>query len=660
MKLKRNSYHRNLKDLLWGINFGGDKMSKKKLDAMYREGMKAGAAPFEKKFEKLAQEQDKLGTEVNDKLENIKQAQMEHKEVLDAVIDGVEEMDEEFKEHRLGIKKKISMQNLSEDSRNIISAVFKKHIKDFDVEIKTNEFSQKLFTYIYINDIDYDENDIEYDELIEDLEHDEQVLLYHLVQLYYYFATDEFDDESDILDYIDVNRKTQKKINEEIKENIQLLGKEGYLSAFEYVPEEEYIDEEEFTEETDELDDNESLEEEIPEELEDLAISSIMQIRQGETQTLKYKRITVESYINCEGTLELYGCDIIFNGTDSGSEIKLAEGAKLIATKCNFICEEMQENVFIKADENSVCAFEECEFRDCSRFYKGDKAEFIINKCRLLNCDEKFVEIFCGENIQIEDNDIINDKIIKEQGYDYLFYIYEDEDRYGNAFINNNRINAQNYEFIDGRGRAKELYIFNLTRCDITNCSFKGVTAGCIKMDSGNIKDCTFEECSLVLYLDRMYDADLVHVSGCKFIKCENVLIDAYMSFQGGIIVEFCEFKDCIINQQSVLHEAGIIFARCKESSSRVNEISNCIFDGIKILCDENSIFGNKIFLICTHIIEKFDDRVLRVEDCSFKNCTTERKDNKIIKTTAHYFGLFNKQISVDTVGIQNCTGLNQ
>lgn len=48
------------------------------------------------------------------------------------------------------------------------------------------------------------------------------------------------------------------------------------------------------------------------------------------------------------------------------------------------------------------------------------------------------------------------------------------------------------------------------------------------------------------------------------------------------------------------------------------------------------------------------------MQDCDFRNCTTKRSSNVIVRKYNYYYGLFNKKVETKPVSIINCKGLDK
>ena len=135
----------------------------------------------------------------------------------------------------------------------------------------------------------------------------------------------------------------------------------------------------------------------------------------------------------------------------------------------------------------------------------------------------------------------------------------------------------------------------------------------------------------------------------CKFEKCYNNLISTL--YGGGVNINFCEFKDIkVINPNPNCYVFAIDLKRSKDSNSSSSSIKNCIFDGVKLIND---------YLIGTSTCEKPKGYVGHVNECTFKNITTNYKSKRIIKEDLKYETAFKKIKSFKAISVYNCRGLD-
>lgn len=124
------------------------------------------------------------------------------------------------------------------------------------------------------------------------------------------------------------------------------------------------------------------------------------------------------------------------------------------------------------------------------------------------------------------------------------------------------------------------------------------------------------------------------------------------------MIVKNCKFNNIKVTED--FEKFGrqtkgvcITLARNKGALTKANQISNCVFNGVRL---------NKGFLIAA--IE-FPDRpfdiVTEISDCTFERCTTKRESGKIIKEYVGYYPVIDRTMKDFHANIiSGCDGLNQ
>ncbi len=569
-----------------------------------------------------------------------------------------------IKELKWGYKERLSVTDLSVEKRNAMSAVFSKYIKNINEDIAENEFAQRIYGLIYSSsapaDVDYS--------ILDSFNDNETILLYRLIQSYYYVATNQFDDDSEILDFLRISRKDEKIIKTDIQDTIKYLGKENYISAFDDGFDYRFVEDDsvEWEEITGAFE-----EEQTPNFVifEDITISSMTHIAEGETLEYRNKNIKIESLIQCCGTLVFENCNITYNvsnellskfinsTSNKKGEIILENSAVLFSKNCSFTCESKTEKFFINAKSGSCISFENCKFNDCTYFI-GDRAkEFLLVNSEIYNCAESFVKLHFYNDYKkccIEGNTVIEELLSsynKTTDFMTLFYIHIAYDVNMECSIVNNSI-IQREEFRKDLGENAAYIYFNLHNGSISNCTFIGaerciddcinisncIFKNCIKPVSvrtydhnAKINNCLFQSCSYSISIDSN-----TTVSGCKFIDCNGMLINGNSAYEGGGKIEFCEILDYKTSG------SGIVLTRSKKSSSSSNSIQNCIFDG----CDLSG------YLISSNCAEKPYDTVAYVQNCEFRNY-----DGKLIKETDSYMGIFN-EVSYTAIKTSGCIGV--
>lgn len=607
---------------------------------------------------------------------------------------GLNKVAVEVEKLKYNYKKSLSIKDLNKQERDIVGSIFSKYVSHCrDNKILSNEASRKLYSSVMKGDIP--ENDIDISTHLDKLNVGAQQLLYRLNQSYYYLITDRFD-ESEYFDVFDISNKNMEIIKQQIADIVQFSGPENYADTLTCDDTVNYVDLDGV--ETDELISEESADTQQAndgepesdnirigssidpdkEKLEDYIVSEMLHIQNGEVKEFVSKKLHINSIVNCEGRIEFNNCIVYYNDSDHTSKVKLGDSATLEAKNCIFVCENKDTRHFISAEPKAASVkFENCDFRDCSYFLNCYLDVFQLNNCKLLNCACGFIETGAHDDgiHYIIKNNVIESKALtlfntNEKKYEPLFKLY------GKGSITNNRIEGSEH-LIDIGERYKGKYFIadectmsqcefynasyctdahNISKCVFKNCNtpvyhypsfideceFEDCTdAILISSEKSQIKNCKFEDCT---------NAICIHfgksqIKNCKFVSCKNRLINASQAD-----IEFCEFRNCEFLNYNIIFNKAAIFI---ENFTRVlsSTIKNCIFDG----CN-----AGEGFLIKSDVHKKSKGSVLFVEDCDFKNCTTKRKDNKIIDVMSSYLSAFNNLKFVKTVCVSNSRGLDK
>lgn len=396
------------------------------------------------------------------------------------------------------------------------------------------------------------------------------------------------------------------------------------------------------------------------------------------------------------GSLTFENCIIYYNEKDSMGKIILADNAFLTIKDSSVVCKGYDKSYFISCGGKNTIGIINTIFTDCSYFLKASWVKsFFMNHCELNNCNKEFVSIHDAEQCRIFENNILQNDISdfnytgNEQGkdYGYLFSLYSRSD----ILLNSNVISETSgfrEKYCDDDGSKNKICYFWHKNIVVTGCSFRGISScvagkhfnGCkfenclkgidfINADKLLVEGCTFNHCTNVIV---GWGDAVTTIKNCRFMHCYGILI-APGSPDGGINIEFCDFKDTklvddnryVDNLRDVAPLASIVYCsdHTREKSNirflyshgsfKTNHIRRCVFDGVEL---ENA------FLISTHTIgsEKPRKEALYVEDCIFRNCTTQKASGKIIQEYVKYDTLFKETKDFHINIVSNCRGLDE
>lgn len=539
-----------------------------------------------------------------------------------------------------GIKREIKLENLSLQAKEILSACLKELSTLFDY---TND-NQKLYVNFILNQLNIDR--VEYNNLelaIDELDSNNektQILISCLE--YIYLKNNNFNilkTNYQILNFIEMFYFSEKKIDE-IKNQVERDSNfDGIIFRYTNNYNEDFEDDDFLLDFINDIG-------KIEIEKEDLYINSMINIKEGEVYVIENKNIHISSMINCSGTLEIKNSTLYYNEILNKevkkifNKINLGDNSTLKVENSTVICKSYDKEFFIKGEDlkKSNIYLKNTIFIDCLNFINSYVIDASIENCEFRNCVRNFFKIDIWGDFLMKYCSIIQEKLpdfkipIKEYKHinEILFRINNSSKK--SAIFTNNKVdiyfydNERQYNQLISSYFNKNLIIKNsifnnhlennislqIEADNVDNCAFFSLSN---ILKTKNIDNCFFENCSFIC---QERNSNLLYIKNTEFRNCSNSL--------------FPSDKDSI-NQYSLrpsYYHNKIIFENCKFSGNglikenfielgRSSQIKNCEFSNISM----------KNFLISISIDEK---SLILIQNCVFKNCTTERKDKEIIK----------------------------
>lgn len=196
----------------------------------FNKGMEAGAKPFEEKFQKLSEDNRKIGDKVNEKLDSFGN-------IIDAVMDDLSDMQKNELYH-LNTPYDLK-EDLDDDEKEILAALLLR-LSEYT---ENNEFQKKFMrsvnAYIEVKSPQTG-LDISCIENIENIT--SQKIILQAAMEYLYLMTGDFsfleELEAEVFEHFSVNRKAIREIEEYIQTIDQATGKDGIAEKYGYVLEE--------------------------------------------------------------------------------------------------------------------------------------------------------------------------------------------------------------------------------------------------------------------------------------------------------------------------------------------------------------------------------------------------------------------------------------
>ncbi len=495
------------------------------------------------------------------------------------------------------------------------------------------------------------------------------------------------DHNADLFSNFQLNKKSFEEIDATIELFKELYGIEGLVEMYGDYESEEDSDDEEISDDTDggEPDDQDNL------EMEDIIISSIVQIVASETKKYKYKRLHFSSFMRCEGNLEINHCVIYYNEKNERNEISLVKGARLHIKNSIIICKGFSNNPFISCEGGNDVVIEKTTFVDCTNFIKSeDSINFLVTYCRMDNCYENFISVKTEEDFPCElshnvfrqdelaqfnknnaegnmsmlsldgesDNIRFFDNIIEEKA-SFRDFIIKSNDwnvqyRFRFCYLSSSKARVEASTFIGLLSTSSNqgaLDVNNVSDCMFIRCKGAFTT----KEKSPTVDNCVFQECQGwsrgKLGMPLIEVADDTTIKNCRFVSCKGRLIVA-KGYSGGVNIRYSEFYNICHDDKYdyIITNASIALRRGKDTSSKPNYVEKCVFDGVKM---------GEAFLLAAMDLEKPAGVVTYVKDCDFKHCTTKRTSGKLIKEYIQFDSLLKKNQDFHANELSDCRGLD-
>lgn len=486
-----------------------------------------------------------------------------------------------------------------------------------------------------------------------------------------------FDECSEFIDDFNLGNRTIKNIKQQIKDTYNLRGTNGFVDKYASA---EYIDiEQEFSVSIE--GDGDTINEESGagvdiSELEEITISSITHIGEGESCIYKNKIIHFKAPIECEGDLVFDTCVLHYGETEDRDEIEFTKTASLTIKNCSVENHSVDERFFIDASRiQTAIRIEQCTFVNCCYLMDCYQPIYMLY-CRVINPGRYFLKNGHAE-CEIDHCDFLF-RDVPEKFKGTLHEIIA----CWQLHLSESLVRSEEYFYLGGR-RIYPEQILKAGKCHIDHCEFWGVR-NCIAIgecgrislstfnrceeivssswgawDSVCIEDCRFDYCTGRFGTDSIINSRAgTKIMHCQFNGCSNNIISA--SYDGGVRVEYCEFNNWEAGKQLTIRGettdfdgAMLSFAKSKDRDSRGSIVSNCIFNGIR---------ARGAFAIMGKINEKIDDYAASIRCCSFKNCTTRRESGKIIKEYGAYWPLLGREqkyIKIIDIDEPSCIGWN-
>lgn len=546
---------------------------------------------------------------------------------------------------RRGFEPEGRFDELSDNQRDIICAIL-----DCFSGIGSNDKTQALVNVIRKSACrTYD--DVTYGIIEKELNTSAQRWLFNLLHGYSLLLTNEVGDEKhEVFRYFPLSEATKENIRNAVKMDItQRLGVDNYIRSFEVqaTSEDHFVVEDDiewFFYEEEDFEEAEA--EEVPQK-EDVYITSLTQIRSGDSLKFIDKNVYIQANIDCHGELMFLDCNVFYNCGESIGKITLSPGAELNVWDSHVFGGAYDETAFIRGKQADINCTNSI-FRNCNNFIEVETSEIYMDKCGVYNCISKFI----GTKV------------------DYMSGI-------GQSQVTNTLVVIDDPQAL---ALAKEhkcsiAYVFDIQRCEYQNNLFYYPAilsdAPWVILFSG--KSQSVEDCTFIMLGDQHVNcaSNSKHISNCLFVSGKGVVsLDGNSNLSNSMFIgcknaiecgkdtiKECTFVDCLDTTIEAKFCGSTIIEACTFMNTKVvakkqkgkyeDEIGPCI----KLYCDRefmekganqpNQVNGctfyhlnNYDYIIAPAAVGKPEETIAVIEDCHFANCDCV----KAIKMDVHYY----------------------
>lgn len=297
----------------------------------------------------------------------------------------------------------IDIKELGEYEKHLLVAMLIELSNDESSSITENQrtYTRAIMQYLEIKNPDLTAQSVPLSNRINSIDsiNVQKTFLRVALEFFYLQDNDELSDtQEDFLDCFPLKKETAAEIKSEVSRLFSAVGAEGIAEKYGYIPleEPEIAEQSEIPCESDEETHVSRTEPEIGvgldiSNLEEITLSGIIHIDQGEACTYKNKIIHFQASMECEGTLEFDTCIIHYGEIPGSGQIVMTKTSSLSVCQCTVENHSCGERMFIDADRiQTGIAFTNSEFLNCC-FFLRTQDELALTHCKLSNPGKDFV-----------------------------------------------------------------------------------------------------------------------------------------------------------------------------------------------------------------------------------------------------------------------------
>ena len=571
---------------------------------------------------------------------------------------------------KIGAEKTITLYDIEGDKRKIFMTAFCSVVDDMDCHSSLcQEYYRQVCNALEFSDA---QTSIKLSS-VDILTRCETHLLYRVIMEYVFLATDSFECETEVLDYLAISRKVASTTKEFIAKQVVRGGSEILLTHHS-VDEYAFVDDEEFEWNFEDEDDSktEDTQERVP-EMETVYVNKLTQIRSGERLQFYKQNVYIEANIDCHGELQFFGCNIYYNAGASIGKITLSPESQLNIWHSHVFGGILDETAFVRGKQADVSCLNST-FHNCQNFISVTDSWFYMNKCGVYNCIRGFVCVKNGRDssventlIKVDDPTITASEITYKKEHSGLFLpkIF-DIDRW--CEYKNNLFYCP-LELVD----SLWLTVFWGDNHSVEHCSF--ITLGhpdiYYSYSPKTISDSLFVGGSSVISMDSGGELTTSMFINCEnAVKCSisNKINSCYFvdccgptirnSISGEAIIDNCIFLNTrhipkpekthwLIDTLSCIH-VGCNIGIMGKGYNKPNEIRNCLFHGLTQYENIIAPYGG---------YSKPEETIAIIDSCRFINCDCI---NAIKTDVVYHTEILNiKKTAKNVMQIINCEGVS-
>ena len=635
----------------------------------FKEGMVAGAKPFGDKLDQLAKVSENAVSDIKEGLDGVTQ-------VVNIVLD---DLSAQEKKRIYDLDEATDISALEYDEKEFLVALLAELANSIpEVTDLQKRYIMSICSTVGIAAPQTSLNLM----CIENIENmrTQKILLRHVIE-FFFIGTQNYDFldyyENAIFCYFGVNQRGVSEIINTVDRIYNSMGIEGVANRYTFAAGYQDMVKEE-TDTSEEMENYFNEHTAYTGDLEEVNLTDILHINNDESIIYKHKRVSINSIVTIDGTLEFDNCVVDFYYDDAPAFFSINGTLKFSMCEIISRTDNMQHiddkkdflgKSIINGSDSSTIIFENCLIQNAGHFI-STTGELNIDGCTICNPGIRFISLSIAKESKIA-NTIVEfseelhlEKASTDYGARDIIYAFTSQQT-----IATSALKIENCKFICSTPDTITGVIPVHAPCMISNCEFynfakvkctifanslhKNYFENCIGIVAATVTDCTALQCSQIgLRSDSLID-------NCDFNDCKYIVVpensvlrnSRFVNSQGRIVnakessIEHCTFLN--IRKWN----KGVSTSSLSELNFAVYMVDSsmdaCIFEGIELKDNAFLIVGEQ---------HSTSTKKVEIKKCVFRKCYTDRSDKQIVAAQEHYGIISSKIRSINP--IQNCVGL--